>query len=74
VQLLQVAAVTDIARARDMQRSLRDAGFDAYWESVKTNGGDLVRVRVSVDQATQTVANTIARLKALGYDPVVVTP
>jgi general secretion pathway protein D len=74
VQLLQVAAVTDIARARDMQRSLRDAGFDAYWESVKTNGGDLVRVRVSVDPATQTVANTIARLKALGYDPVVVTP
>jgi general secretion pathway protein D len=74
VQLLQVAAVTDIARARDMQRSLRDAGFDAYWESVKTNGGDLVRVRVSVDQATQTVANTIARLKAMGYDPVVVTP
>jgi general secretion pathway protein D len=74
VQLLQVASLTDIARAREMQRSLRDAGFDAYWESVKTNAGDTVRVRVSVDQATQSMANTIARLKALGYDPVIVTP
>jgi general secretion pathway protein D len=74
VQLLQVASLTDIARARDMQRSLRDAGFDAYWESVKTNTGDVVRVRVSVDQATRSVADAIARLKALGYDPVVVTP
>ncbi|MGB2819092.1 MAG: SPOR domain-containing protein, partial [Burkholderiaceae bacterium] len=73
-QLIQVASLTDIARARDMQRSLRDAGFDAYWESVKSNTGDTVRVRVSVDPATQTVANTIARLKALGYDPVIVTP
>jgi general secretion pathway protein D len=74
VQLLQVASLTDIARAREMQRSLRDAGFDAYWESVKTNTGDQVRVRVSVDQATRSVADTIARLKALGYDPVLVTP
>ena len=73
-QLLQVASMTDIARAREMQRSLRDAGFDAYWESVKTSAGDMVRVRVSVDQATQSMATTIARLKALGYDPVIVTP
>ncbi|HEX5640409.1 MAG TPA: type II secretion system secretin GspD [Burkholderiaceae bacterium] len=74
VQLLQVASLTDISRAREMQRSLRDAGFDAYWESVKTSAGDVVRVRVSVDQATRSVADTIAKLKALGYDPVVVTP
>jgi cell division septation protein DedD len=74
VQLLQVASLTDIARAREMQRSLRDAGFDAYWESVKTGTGDLVRVRVSVDPATRSVADSIARLKALGYDPVIVTP
>jgi general secretion pathway protein D len=74
IQLLQVASMTDIARAREMQRSLRDAGFDAYWESVKTSAGDMVRVRVSVDQATRSVADTIAGLKALGYDPVVVTP
>jgi general secretion pathway protein D len=75
VQLLQVAAMTDIARGRDLQRRLRDAGFDAYWESVKTSkGDDVVRVRVSVDRATQSVADTIARLKAMGLDPIIVTP
>jgi hypothetical protein len=29
-------------------------------------------VRVSIDPATQTMAETIARLKAMGYDPIVV--
>jgi general secretion pathway protein D len=74
MQLVQVATVSDIARARDMQRRLRDAGFDAYWESVKTGKGDEVRVRVSVDRATQSVSDTMARLKAMGFDPVIVTP
>jgi cell division septation protein DedD len=74
IQLLQVAAVTDVKRGRDLQRQLRDAGFDAYWESVKTRQGDVVRVRVSVDQATQSVADAIAKLKAMGFDPIIVTP
>ena len=75
VQLLQVASMTDIARGRDLQRQLREAGFDAYWESVKTaKGDDVVRVRVSVDRATQSVADTIAKLKAMGLDPIIVNP
>jgi general secretion pathway protein D len=73
-QLLQVAAVTEIARGRDLQRRLREAGFDAYWELVKTKKGDVIRVRVSVDQATQTVAETIAKLKSMGFDPIIVAP
>ncbi len=72
--LVQVAAVSQISRGRELQRQLREAGFDAYWESVKTRSGDVVRVRVSVDTATQSVADTIARLKAMGFDPVVVAP
>jgi cell division septation protein DedD len=72
--LVQVAAVTEISRGRELQRQLRAAGFDAYWESVKTTKGEVVRVRVSVDTATQSMAETIARLKAMGFDPVVVTP
>ncbi len=72
--LVQVASVTEISRGRELQRQLRAAGFDAYWESVKTKKGDVVRVRVSVDTATQSMAETIARLKAMGFDPVVVTP
>jgi cell division septation protein DedD len=71
---LQVAAVTEIARGRDLQRRLREAGFDAYWELVKTKKGDVIRVRVSVDQATQTVAETIAKLKSMGFDPIIVAP
>jgi general secretion pathway protein D len=74
IQLVQVATVNEIARARELQRQLRDAGFDAYWESVKTGSGEMVRVRVSVNQATQSVADTVAKLKAMGFDPVTVTP
>ncbi len=74
IQLVQVTTVNEIAHARELQRRLRDAGFDAYWESVKTGSGEMVRVRVSVNQATQSVADTVAKLKAMGYDPVIVTP
>jgi len=73
--LLQVAAVSDIARGRDLQRQLRAAGMDAYWESVRTKqGDDVVRVRVTVDPATQSMADAIAKLKAMGFDPIIVTP
>ena len=73
--LLQVAAVSDIARGRDLQRQLRAAGMDAYWESVRVkDGNDIVRVRVTVDPATQSMADAIAKLKAMGFDPIIVTP
>ena len=48
--------------------------MDAYWESVRTKTGDVVRVRVSVDPATQSVAETLAKLKAMGFDPIIVNP
>ena len=73
--LLQVAAVSDIARGRELQRQLRSAGMDAYWESVRTKQGtDVIRVRVTVDPATQTMADAIAKLKSMGFDPIIVTP
>jgi general secretion pathway protein D len=74
IHLLEVAAVTEVARGRELQRQLREAGFDAYWENVKTRTGDVVRVRVSVDSATQSVADAVAKLKAMGLDPIIVTP
>jgi len=74
IQLVQVTSVNEIARGRELQRQLRDAGFDAYWESVKTGSGEMVRVRVSVNQATQSVADTVAKLKAMGFDPIIVAP
>lgn len=49
--------------------------MDAYWESVRVKGGnEVVRVRVTVDPATQTMADAIAKLKAMGFDPIIVTP
>jgi cell division septation protein DedD len=74
IQLVQVATVNEIVHARELQRRLRDAGFDAYWESVKTGSGEMVRVRVSVNQATQSVADTVAKLRAMGFDPIIVAP
>jgi general secretion pathway protein D len=75
-QLIQVAAVDDIAKGRDLQRRLRAAGFDAYWESVRhpDRKGELIRVRVAVDRATQSVAGTLAELQKRGFEPVLVNP
>ncbi|MFO0208901.1 MAG: secretin N-terminal domain-containing protein, partial [Betaproteobacteria bacterium] len=73
-QLIQVAATSDMARGRDLQRQLRAAGFDAYWEIVRGDKGDVVRVRVAVDRATRTVDDTLAALRARGLQPVLVAP
>ncbi len=72
--IVQVAAFSEVARGRDLQKQLRSAGFDAYWESVQTAKGEVVRVRVAVDTATQSMADTLAKLKSMGFDPIVVTP
>ncbi|HTT11874.1 MAG TPA: type II secretion system secretin GspD [Burkholderiaceae bacterium] len=75
-QLIQVVSVSDVNKGRDLQRQLRAAGFDAYWESVAApdNKGDTVRVRVAVDRATQSVSATMAELQKRGFQPVLVSP
>jgi general secretion pathway protein D len=73
-QLIQVAASSDMVRGRDLQRQLRAAGFDAYWEIVRGDKGDVVRVRVAVDRATRNVDDTLAALRARGLQPVLVAP
>jgi cell division septation protein DedD len=69
-----VAAVKEIGRGRELQRQLRAAGFDAYWESVTTRNGEIVRVRVAVDPATQSVSETLTKLKQMGFDAILVNP
>ncbi|MFN3564896.1 MAG: type II secretion system secretin GspD [Burkholderiaceae bacterium] len=75
-QLIQVVAIGDIAKARELQKQLRAAGFDAYWESVRRpdGKGEVVRVRVAVDRARQSVAETIAELRKRGFEPTLVNP
>jgi general secretion pathway protein D len=72
-QLIQVSAVRDIGRGRQMQQQLRQAGFDSYWESVRTSDGDVVRIRVSVERRASTIADALSTLRRLGYDPVLVS-
>ncbi len=76
-QLIHVATVPNIAKGRELQRDLRASGLEAYWESVRAQGkkkGDVVRVRVSVDRATQSVADVMADLRRRGFTPVLVNP
>jgi general secretion pathway protein D len=72
-QLIQVSAVRDIGHGRQVQQRLRQAGFDSYWESVRTTDGDVVRIRVSVERRASTIADALSMLRRLGYDPVLVS-
>jgi general secretion pathway protein D len=71
-QLIQVSAVRDIRRGRQVQQRLQLAGFESYWESVRTAEGDEVRIRVSVERRPGTIADAMSTLRRLGYDPVLV--
>ena len=59
----------DLDSARRIQQELRSAGFDAYLDPMRTSTGEIVRVRVKVDGATRSSAETIAELRKLGYNP-----
>jgi len=71
-QLIQISAVPDIGHGRELQRRLKQAGFDSYWESVSTPNGDVVRIRVSVVREPARIGDAMSRLRQLGYDPVLV--
>jgi general secretion pathway protein D len=73
-QLIQVSAVRDIGRGRQLQQRLRQAGFDPYWESVRTTKGDVVRIRIEVERRAGTITGALSTLRRLGYDPVLVVP
>jgi general secretion pathway protein D len=71
-QLIQVSSVADIGRGRQLQQRLRLAGFDSYWESVRTANGDEVRIRIEVERRASKISEAISTLRGLGYDPVLV--
>jgi cell division septation protein DedD len=75
-QLLQVMATSDVARGRESAKQLREAGFDAFWESVRMPGlnEEIVRVRVAVDPSARDLNTTIAELRRRGFEPVPVNP
>jgi len=72
MQVLQITAMPDIASGRRIQQDLRNAGFDAYLEPVRTSTGEVYRVRVAVDGATRSVAEVMSDLRKLGYNPLAI--
>jgi general secretion pathway protein D len=70
VQVLHITTMPDLAGGRRFQQELRNAGFDAYLEPIRTSTGEIYRVRVAVDPARRTVAEATAELKRLGYNPI----
>ena len=70
LQVLQITTMPDLAGGRRYQQELRNAGFDAYLEPVRTSTGEIYRVRVAVDTSKRTVADAIAELKRYGYNPI----
>jgi general secretion pathway protein D len=73
-QLIQVSSVHDVGRGRQLQQRLKEAGFDSYWESVHSNEGDVVRIRISVERQARRIADALSTLRQLGYEPVLVDP
>jgi general secretion pathway protein D len=71
-QLIQISAVPDIGHGRELQKRLKQAGFDSYWESVSTPEGEMVRIRISVERQAARIADAMSMLRRLGYDPVLV--
>jgi general secretion pathway protein D len=70
VQALHITTMPDIAGGRRFQQELRNAGFDAYLEPVRTSTGEIYRVRVAVDTSRRALADAMAELKRLGYSPI----
>ncbi|SPJ18829.1 Type II and III secretion system protein [Burkholderiales bacterium] len=72
-QIIEVATVDTIVRARQLQQQLKNEGLDAYWEAVDTPAGHSVRVRVTVTHARHNTQEALVLLRGLGYSPSLVS-
>jgi len=70
VQVLHITTMPDFAGGHRFQQELRNAGFDAYLEPMRTSTGELYRVRVAVDTTRRSLGDAMAELKRLGYHPI----
>lgn len=64
--VVQVAALTDAARARALQEKISAEGIAAYTEVVKTAKGDVTRVRIGPFATRDAAEATRNKLKAIG--------
>jgi DedD protein len=64
--VVQVIALADAARAKEMQGKIAAAGIKSYTEVVKTAKGDVTRVRAGPFATRQQAEKAREQLKALG--------
>ena len=70
--VVQVAALADAARVKQLQKQMTAVGVKAYTEAVSTKGGEITRVRAG-PYATREAAETArSQLKKAGLDGKVV--
>ena len=66
--VVQITALADVAKAESLQKALAAKGVKSYTEVVKTNSGEVTRVRVGPIASRENAEQERAKLKALGYD------
>jgi DedD protein len=66
--VVQVAALADADKARDIQHELATRGLKAYTEKIKSSAGDVTRVRVGPFPSREAAEKERARLKSLGFE------
>jgi DedD protein len=66
--VVQVVALSDAVKAKQMQQQITSAGIKAYTEIVKTAKGDVTRVRVGPFASRNAAEKAQQQLKAIGLD------
>ena len=69
--VVQLGAFSDPAKARQRQQSLTSNGIKAYTEILKTDKGEMTRVRAGPFATREAAEKTREKLKKLGLDGVV---
>lgn len=69
--VVQLGAFSDPAKAKQRQQSVTSNGIKAYTEMLKTDKGEMTRVRAGPFATRETAEKTREKLKKLGLDGVV---
>jgi DedD protein len=70
--VVQVAALADAAKARQLQKQMSGAGLKTYTEVISTKAGEITRVRAGPYATREAAEKARAQLKKAGLDGQVV--
>jgi DedD protein len=65
---VQVAALSDAAKAKQLQKQMSGVGVETYTEVVSTKTGDVTRVRAGPFATREAAEKARAQLKEAGLD------